>query len=259
MGHYVYKYVLNNEIIYIGKNDTDLASRLFQHGKPGDNIPESGWDEINKADIYYAELANSIMSDVVESELICKYKPKYNKAKKSDWSGLNFIEPIWYLYNRNNEEIERLKAQNSEYKKRIIELNNLLNNIKTDKALIYSELLSHFRDWEFYTNNLAEYGEKDYLTLEEILNEYKTTNHPLAYISEAFNNKQQLICKKIIYTDSYDMLNFIFCQCGAKSVSGCIYNNRCPKTRMGYYDVLRRWENRGNNMWYPYIKTETDD
>lgn len=31
MGHYVYKYVYNNEIIYIGKNDTDLESRIYQH------------------------------------------------------------------------------------------------------------------------------------------------------------------------------------------------------------------------------------
>jgi hypothetical protein len=31
MGHYVYKYVYNNEIIYIGKNDTDLENRIYQH------------------------------------------------------------------------------------------------------------------------------------------------------------------------------------------------------------------------------------
>ena len=80
MGHYVYKYVHNNEIIYIGKNDTDLYSRLRQHGKYGDNIPEEGWDEINNSDIFYCELPNAIMSDVVESELIRRYKPKYNKA-----------------------------------------------------------------------------------------------------------------------------------------------------------------------------------
>lgn len=28
MGNYVYKYVYKDEIIYIGKNDTDLTSRL---------------------------------------------------------------------------------------------------------------------------------------------------------------------------------------------------------------------------------------
>ena len=45
MGHYVYKYVYNNEIIYIGKNDTDLYSRL----NPEDQH-------------YLMELANMILS-----------------------------------------------------------------------------------------------------------------------------------------------------------------------------------------------------
>ena len=120
MGHYVYKYVHNNEIIYIGKNDTDLYSRLRQHGKYGDNIPEEGWDEINNSDIFYCELPNAIMSDVVESELIRRYKPKYNKAKMSEWCGIGFVEPEWKkAFEKNNDivvkekdiEISNLKAK----------------------------------------------------------------------------------------------------------------------------------------------------
>ncbi|WP_147422370.1 hypothetical protein [Ruminococcus sp. AM42-11] len=112
MGNYVYKYVYDNEIIYIGKNDTDLTSRLNRHGKPGDNIPEEGWDEINNSDIFYCELANRIMSDVVESELIRRYKPKYNKAKTSEWSGLEFVEPKWEKYNKEKLSNKR----DTEYK-----------------------------------------------------------------------------------------------------------------------------------------------
>ena len=82
MGHYVYKYVLNGEIIYIGKTDRkDVNLRLNQHGHSGDNIPEEGWSEINAAKIYYTKLANEVMSDVVESELIRRYRPKYNDKK----------------------------------------------------------------------------------------------------------------------------------------------------------------------------------
>lgn len=97
-GHYVYKYVLNNEVIYVGKTDTSLDSRIAQHGKSGDNIPSSAWKDINSSDVYYVTLNNSTMSDVVESELIRRYKPKYNVAKKSDWSGLPFPEPEWTKY-----------------------------------------------------------------------------------------------------------------------------------------------------------------
>lgn len=92
MGHYVYKYVHDDEIIYIGKNDTTLAARVEQHNREEKFIPYLN------SKIYYIELANSIMSDVVESELIRRYKPKLNVAKTSDWSGLDFPEPDWKLF-----------------------------------------------------------------------------------------------------------------------------------------------------------------
>ena len=38
------------------------------------------------------------MSDVVESELINRHKPKYNTAKISDWDGLKLPEPNWKKY-----------------------------------------------------------------------------------------------------------------------------------------------------------------
>ena len=92
MGHYVYKYVYDGEIVYIGKNDTDLETRINQHKL------EEKFRPYLKSDIYYIELANSIMSDVVESELIRRYKPKLNVAKMSDWSGLEFAEPEWKIF-----------------------------------------------------------------------------------------------------------------------------------------------------------------
>ena len=92
LGHYVYKYVCDGEIVYIGKNDTDLETRINQHKL------EEKFKPYLKSDIYYIELANSIMSDVVESELIRRYKPKLNVAKMSDWSGLEFTEPEWKIF-----------------------------------------------------------------------------------------------------------------------------------------------------------------
>ena len=127
MGHYVYKYVYNNEIIYIGKNDTELPTRLSQHGKSGDNIPEEGWDEINNSEVYYCKLANKVMSDVVESELIRRHKPKYNKAKMSEWSGINFGEPNWIKYKtkedfEKEEGINKCKNDIGKLKKEILDL-----------------------------------------------------------------------------------------------------------------------------------------
>ena len=149
MGHYVYKYVLNNEIIYIGKNDTILSERLSQHGKIGDNITEEGWNDIKNSTIYYCVLANKTMSDVVESELIRRYKPKYNKAKMSDWCGLPFVEPQWIKYTPEKTKKKYVKTEseeNVEFNKKSLSLyryitDMIANNNYTKKA---DELLIDF-------------------------------------------------------------------------------------------------------------------
>ena len=120
MPHYVYKYVYGNEIIYIGKTDTQLSNRISQHGVSGDNIDKCGWDEINASSIYYIELVNGTMADVVESELIRRYRPKYNKAKMSEWSGIQFVEPEWKLYKTKKQ----IKNENERLHDEIEEMNN---------------------------------------------------------------------------------------------------------------------------------------
>lgn len=97
MGHYVYKYVYDGEIVYIGKNDTILENRINQHRC------EEKFKPYLNSDIYYIEVANATMADVVESELIRKYKPKLNIAKMSDWCGLEFTEPEWKLFIPNKQ------------------------------------------------------------------------------------------------------------------------------------------------------------
>ena len=46
MGHFVYKYVYDGEIVYIGKNDTDLKTRIKQHER------EEKFQPYLKSDIY---------------------------------------------------------------------------------------------------------------------------------------------------------------------------------------------------------------
>ena len=104
MSHYVYKYVNNGEIIYIGKCDSKLIQRINQH-KAEDKFKPY----LDTCKIYYAVLANATMSDVVESELINKYKPRLNIAKMSEWAGLGFEEPKWVEYAEG--DFEPLKLQ----------------------------------------------------------------------------------------------------------------------------------------------------
>ena len=93
MGHYVYKYVEDNEIIYIGKNDTDLHTRISQH------VSEKKFKEHPDAKIYYGELANSVESRFMEMMLINRYKPILNVVDKVEGNSfIDFTEPEWKPY-----------------------------------------------------------------------------------------------------------------------------------------------------------------
>ena len=134
-GHYVYKYVHDDKIIYIGKNDTDLHSRINQH-----KLEDKFKPYLKSSKIYYCKLANSIRSDVVESELIRRYKPKLNVAKMSNWTGLEFKEPKWMEYtykqktkNKKEKYFKLTKAKTKEEikKRRIMSIycHKMLKNI----------------------------------------------------------------------------------------------------------------------------------
>lgn len=90
-GNYVYKYVWNGDIIYIGKNDTDLVSRILQHRK------EQKFKAYLDSKIYYGILKNSSESDMMERLLINKYKPILNVSCKKDGLSIVFEEPEWNL------------------------------------------------------------------------------------------------------------------------------------------------------------------
>jgi excinuclease UvrABC nuclease subunit len=89
----VYKYVYNDEIIYIGKSDISLCARLNCHKTEVKFKPY-----IKESKIYYAELSNPAMSTIFETYLINKYKPILNVSMK--YSGevkIEIPEPEWEL------------------------------------------------------------------------------------------------------------------------------------------------------------------
>ena len=145
---YVYKYVLNGEIIYIGKT-TDLHTRIRQHARPGDNISPEAWPELRLATVYYFETPTETMADVIESELIRRYFPKWNRAKKSAWTGLPFQEPVFSEY----------KAPALYHRGRAITQERLQEIMKAEaarrerKVRKYSKNLSELRDY-LYGKNL---------------------------------------------------------------------------------------------------------
>lgn len=91
---YVYKYVCDNEIVYIGKSDYSLMNRICSHKEEPKFRPY-----IKKSAIYYAEVMNPAMSTILETYLINKYKPELNISMKyAEELGIEIPEPKWELW-----------------------------------------------------------------------------------------------------------------------------------------------------------------
>ena len=143
--HYVYKFVLNDEVIYVGKSNKKTFERIFQHGKKGDNIEPSGWGKINDSDIYYCPLYNSTMADVIESALIYEFKPKYNRGKtKTEWNGFSMPELKWIpIRVHSSDEIQSLKEKivssdkiNNDLSRKLSSLEHELSFLKNENIFL---------------------------------------------------------------------------------------------------------------------------
>lgn len=145
---FVYKYVLNGEIIYIGKT-VNLDARIRQHARPGDNISPEAWPELRLATVFYFETPTETMADVIESELIRRHLPKWNRAKKSAWTGLPFPEPVFREYVAPALH-QRDRAITQE---RLLEIMKAEESRRERRIRLYSKNLSELRDY-LYGDNL---------------------------------------------------------------------------------------------------------
>lgn len=90
MEYYIYKYVKENIVEYIGKT-INLQNRIKDHTK--DKLANLN------CDIYYFKCPNKTAMDSWEYFLINKYHPKYNIALKDKNVNIKVIEPEWIKYN----------------------------------------------------------------------------------------------------------------------------------------------------------------
>lgn len=167
--HIVYKFVYLNEIIYIGKSDVGF-DRIFSHdGGPYDNINAESKEEVQNSTVYYAEMANSTMADVYESELIRRYKPKYNKAKTSDWTGIPLPEPVWTMFrdysDKRFEVLKRkLESMTKKYEaehQKYLEANKRANEYWGQSLNKESQLMEMKRRVKFLDRELKNQTEKE--------------------------------------------------------------------------------------------------
>lgn len=252
MGHYVYKYVLNGEILYIGKTDVDLAKRLKQHGKRGDNIPSKHWQEINRANIYFCEFADRHMTDIYETELIRRHNPKYNKAKKTEWSGIDLPEPVWCLYQREIgnskreqellEQLNSIAATNAELERALI--------TRCDRCLCKKKLNDLYNALYFGTTKKEYVPKKSGIEVDEVLNIFHDGKLIEPYVSICFTPFGDIECIKVLQTGSYNQLDFIVNQIGSPVYKGTLFYTADDDT-VKNWNVFRSYKNRGSKLFYP--------
>lgn len=98
--YYVYKYVLDDEVIYVGKTK-DLTTRIGAHGGLYDNIKAQYRAEVNKADVFFCTFDSEGDMNIMEGLLISKYKPKCNVQQPTVAIReyiTSFNEPDWQKY-----------------------------------------------------------------------------------------------------------------------------------------------------------------
>ena len=93
-GHYVYKYVHNGEIVYIGKTDVSVTNRVKEHRK------EICFRDYAGSTVFYIEVEDALEASVVERILIARYKPVLNTAGISSpkYANMDYEEPDWQCW-----------------------------------------------------------------------------------------------------------------------------------------------------------------
>lgn len=102
----LYKYVYNDNIIYIGKSEKDILGRLKCHEEE-----EKFKKYLGGAYIYYAEMQNNVEINALESLMINKYKPVLNIVDNNDITPtVEFNEPSdWILCKSGTKYIKEME------------------------------------------------------------------------------------------------------------------------------------------------------
>lgn len=96
MHYFVYKYVCDGEVIYVGKTD-DIHRRVLEHAS-GQGLEEKFLPYLDCCDIYFHECANEVEMSALERLLINQYKPKLNVVDIQEGYSTVLLEVEWLYY-----------------------------------------------------------------------------------------------------------------------------------------------------------------
>lgn len=150
-GYYLYKYVVDDEIIYIGKSK-NIHQRIAQHNS-GTGLDEKFKPYLKDCKIFVAECVNSVEMDLMERALINQYKPKLNVADKFEGFSqlIQVQEPVWKKYRKEQTKIKPVKTRASETQKRY-------SKEEIIKRLRYYSQTERDEEDVFFHNEIAMYA-----------------------------------------------------------------------------------------------------
>lgn len=96
MHYFVYKYVCEGNVIYVGKTD-DIHRRVVEHAS-GQGLEEKFLPYLERCDIYFHECGNEVEMSALERLLINQHKPILNVVDVQPGSSTVLLEMEWQYY-----------------------------------------------------------------------------------------------------------------------------------------------------------------
>lgn len=148
--YYVYKYVFDNSVIYVGLTD-NLKRRVKEHAS-GIGLESKFLPYLDTVEIYYHKCSNATEMKALEALLINHYKPMLNVVNVEPGDSTVITNVDWELYNENNFT-EHLNEELQKY-------NKLLKSNKTRIANYQSkqeELIMRMNHLRPFYSHVARY------------------------------------------------------------------------------------------------------
>lgn len=162
MSCFVYKYVYNNKIIYIGLTD-DMKRRVYEHAS-GVGIESKFLPYLDNVEIYYHQCGNETEMRALESLLINHFKPVLNVVDIHRGESTIAIDIDWVLYDEKSftdtydDEIMKIR--------RVIKSNETrIANYRTEQIGLDSSMLQLRPFYQILADNMEALIRNPYLEI----------------------------------------------------------------------------------------------
>lgn len=139
--NYVYRFLnKNEEVIYVGKTETDLRKRISGHFTRG-HLPKECYEETSK--IQFLASVSSTMMDIKEIYYINLYKPKYNTNYRSDENHIiirDFQQDKWIDFDADEFKSMKRNSLDDAYLYDPSIITSIFYRQRTKNYLVYIEV-----------------------------------------------------------------------------------------------------------------------